>query len=176
MLPIELRGPEKTIHLSDPEPFIQTALSKFPHLDREFVTQICYEHPSRFNQILPKFDASLHTAIRATRTVKWILENVTYDHSKSIHNEWAWHVDKYLERGVGGSEVLPQMVASGIWPFPPVIVEANFAFSIGAPPYVGSPYYLIEGTHRVSYLARLFELKRVSAESSLPIIEVMRQA
>jgi hypothetical protein len=58
---------------------------------------------------------------------------VTYDDSQSIHNEWAWHVDKYLESGAGGSEVLPPMVESGVWPFPPVIVEANFAFSIEAP-------------------------------------------
>ena len=172
MLPKELHGPGKTIHSADAELFIQVALRKFPDLDREFATQICLEHPNRFNEILPNFDISIHTAIRVTRTVEWILKNVTYNRSKSIHNEWAWHVDEYLESGTGGSEVLPPMVDSGVWPFPPVIVKADFAFSIGAPEYIGTPYYLIEGTHRVSYLARLVELGRIRAEAYLPIIEV----
>lgn len=172
MLPKELFGPGKTIYATDPKRFIEAALKAFPHLDREFVTQICFEHPTRFNKLLPNFDVLLHTAQRTHRSVEWILANVTYDGSKSIHDAWAHHVDQYLKNGTGGSEVLPDMVKFGKWSFAPVIVKADFALSIGAPDYIGEPYYLIEGTHRVSYLARLHELGLITAEASLPLIEV----
>lgn len=172
MLPPELRGPGLIVHVADPSTFVDANLKRYPHLDRDFLTQICWEHPDRFDRVLPGFDPAIHKAARTPQRASWILRNVTYDESESLRDLWAWHVDRHLEQGRGASEVLVPMLANQSWPFPPVVVEASFARSLGASTDVGEPFYLIEGTHRVSYLHRLVELGRIPPQSKLELIMI----
>ena len=64
------------------------------------------------------------------------------------------------------------MMKTGTWPFPPVVIEAGFARSLGAPTYIGRPFHLIEGTHRVSYALRMMEVGLVERTKPVEIIEV----
>ncbi len=64
------------------------------------------------------------------------------------------------------------MMQTGTWEFPPVIIEAEFAVSLGAHEDVGKPYHLIEGTHRVSYARRMIEVGLANRTCSAEVIEV----
>jgi hypothetical protein len=64
------------------------------------------------------------------------------------------------------------MLQSGTWPFPPVIIEARFAVSLGAPEDIGKSYHLIEGTHRVSYARRMIEISLADRDRTVEVIEL----
>lgn len=65
------------------------------------------------------------------------------------------------------------MIKNGTWPFPPVIIEEGFARLLGAEGKIGSPYYLIEGTHRTSYARRMLELGLTATSLIVEVIEIM---
>jgi len=67
MLPAELRGPSKVIYLESPDTFLSENLVRFPNLDRDFILQVCFEHPGRFDDLLPDFDVRFHSAGGSSR-------------------------------------------------------------------------------------------------------------
>lgn len=171
MLPPELRGPEKTIAFESPDTFLAENVARFPNLDRDFILQICFEHPNRFDELLPRFDPLPHSALRIPRTAGWIYDNVRYRNDEEI-DFWFDHFDSQHASGNSSYGIFTHMNAHGTWPFPPVIVGAGFALKLGSPKNIGHPYHLIEGTHRVSYLRRMIQRGLVARESILEIIEV----
>lgn len=171
MLPAELIGPGKAIEFDSPEAFLSENRVRYPNLDPDFIVQICFEHPGRFNDLLPKFDPRRHSAVRVQRTVGWVYDNVRYENNEEL-DFWAEHFDSQLSSGKRSYEVFTHMVDHGEWPFPPVVVEASFALTLGAPRSVGRPYHLIEGTHRVSYLRRMVQLDMLPREKLVFLIEV----
>lgn len=174
MLPENLRGSGKPIGDGNAERFIQECVERYPHLDPDFISQLCYELPDHFDNVLPGFDPDIHCAVRITKQARWVLENVIYYDGRGVLDEWAWHVDRRLKNGTSASCVLESMLENGAWPFPPVVIEASLARTLG----IGTPegnYFLIEGTHRVSYLSRLVQLGRIGLDQSLEIIEIREQ-
>lgn len=171
MLPAELRGHGKAIAFESPDAFLSANRMRFPNLDPDFILQICFEHPSRFDDLLPGFEPGRHRALRIKRTAGWVYENIRYDNNQDV-DFWFNHFDSQCASGKSKYDVFTYMVSNGEWPFPPVIAEAAFAATIGAPKSIGKPYHLIEGTHRVSYLRRMIQLGLVSKERSVSIIEV----
>lgn len=174
MLPENLRGPGKLIGDDSEKRFIQECAEAYPYLDPDFISQLCYELPHHLDAVLPGFDPTLHCAVRSNRKAIWILENVIYYDGTDIRDEWAWHVDRRLAYGSFSSSVLESMVQNETWTFPPVVIEASLARALGLATPEGN-YFLIEGTHRVSYLSRLFQLGRIQPDQSLEVIEIRTQ-
>lgn len=129
-------------------------------LDHDFLSSICYEHFDRFNSMFPKFDLDRHLVIREKFTTKWIYDNVRYDNNQKLdfHSHM---IDDYLHgHNKYNYFVLQDCVNNGTWPFCPVIIEHDFGLSLGGK-NLGSPLHLIEGTHRVCFINRLYELGMV---------------
>ncbi|MFH1813742.1 MAG: hypothetical protein ABIF28_06160 [Pseudomonadota bacterium] len=99
-------------------------------------------------------------------------DNIRYDDNKDV-DFWFEQFDSQFTSGRSKSEIFTHMINHGEWPFPPVIIEAAFASTLGATERIGTPYHLIEGTHRVSYLRRMIQLELVSNDDSVAIIEVI---
>jgi hypothetical protein len=171
MLPAELRGPGKTIAFESPDEFLAENVARFPNLDPDFIVQVCFEHPNRLDELLPRFDPLLHSALRIRRAAGWIYDNVRYWSDEEI-DFWFDHFDSQHASGNSSYEIFAYMNAHGTWHFPPVIVGAGLALKLGSPKNIGHPYHLIEGTHRVSYLRRMIQRNLVARESIVEVIEV----
>lgn len=171
MLPAELEGRGKEIAFESPDVFLSANLVEYPNLDQDFILQICFEHPRRFNDLLPQFDPRCHDAKRTERTAGWVYDSIRYDDNQDV-DFWFDHFDSQLSSGRRDYKIFTHMVNHGEWPFPPVIVETAFALTLGAPEGIGKPYHLIEGTHRVSYLRRMIQLEMVSREKLVSLIEL----
>ena len=132
-------------------------------IDVDFISQICFQHFDRFNEYFPLFDLEIHSVARIEMKTKDIYENIRYDNNSKI-DFWYFHIDEYLEsRKRANCEVLLYAVQNGTWSFPPVVIKNNLARSLGCQEY-GKPFHLIEGTHRISYVKRLFELGKIEAD------------
>lgn len=174
MLPEHLHGPGLTIHFASPDivdAFLRENKDKYPNLDPDFLLQICFEHPDRFDDLLPAFDLEKHSAVRVGRSLGWVYDNVRYNRNEEP-NFWYVEFDKFRRVSCTDHEIYTHMVQTGTWPFPPVVIEAEFAVSLGAPNNIGKPYHLIEGTHRVSYARRMMEIGLANRAHSLTVIEV----
>jgi hypothetical protein len=174
MLPKALRGPEKRFRSNEDPSFVERNSAAFPFLDPDFISQICYEHPGRFDDLFPFFDVARHAAVRTTRTAAWIEANVRYEGDEEVRM-WSWHIDKDLESGEPRSPEVKHVLEHGTWPFPPVVVEASLASRLGARHAVGRPYELVEGTHRTSYFLRVLALRRIAPTSSHELIEIVER-
>ena len=51
------------------------------------------------------------------------------------------------------------------WPFPPVITGYDTGIAMGSRVELGRPFHLIEGTHRVNYINRLYEKGLIKPEA-----------
>lgn len=170
MLPELLHGPGLVLGRSPDVTFLKAATARYPELDRDFILQICYEHPARFDRYLPGFDPDIHVARRGTRNTQWIRRNIRYDRNEELDFHWS-HFNEHLAGRRSGYWVFDSMIREETWPFPPVVISESFALELGAAPQiVGGPYWLIEGTHRVSYLLRMYDIGRVSGSAEHPII------
>jgi len=173
MLPDSLHGPAKTIGFESPDAFLRANRATYPDLDPDFIIQICFEHPDRFNEYFPGFDPACHCAQRIEKTIGWVYDSVRYDGNEAV-DFWSGQFDFFRESNQQSYAVFAHMMRHRTWPFPPVIIEADFAASLGAAiERLGKPYHLIEGTHRVSYARRMLELALLTRECRVEIIEVM---
>jgi hypothetical protein len=176
MLPRELHGPGQTIAYAGSAlvtEFLQCNAERYPHLDRDFIVEICFEFPDRFDDLLPGFDVASHSAVRVVKTASWLIENVRYDRGEPV----VFHLPRFrmlMARNDANDEVLGPMIANGTWHFPPVIIESDLAVSLGAPHDIGRPYYLIEGTHRLSYLHGLVDRDMISKARELEVIQIQQ--
>lgn len=175
MLPQFLRGPGTVLYMNEDPTFVERNTEKFPHLDPDFISQICYEHYERFDDLYPGFDVKRHAAIRTRRTAAWIAENVRYTSNEDVRPMWSWHVDVFPGKGTANFPILKHILEHLTWPFPPVIIEASLAKKLAAQHEVGTPYELVEGTHRTSYLLHLLILGRVEPTSSHELIEIVER-
>lgn len=144
-------------------------------VDREFLSQICLEHYDRFNNYFPKFDLESHKIRRIHLTASEIYSDIRYDCGKHL-DFWYSHMDAFLN-GVSDSHGFPYPLlkhcgTKHTWPFPPVIIAHEFGVELGGK-NLGSLYHLIEGTHRVSFINRLFELEKVQPNSNHEFIVLM---
>jgi hypothetical protein len=121
--------------------------------------------------LLPSFDPEKHSAVRVEKSLGWVYDNVQYYHNAEL-DFWYEQFDAFRESGCTNYEIYTYMMETGTWPFPPVIIEAEFAVSLGAPKDVGKPYLLIEGTHRVSYARKMIEVGMANRICSAEVIEV----
>ena len=177
MLPKHLFGPKRVVYLNKEfaEKFINDNANKYPGLDRCFISQICFEHPDRFDQLFPEFNPEIHMANRRLVTMQWVYDNIRHDFNLKVDN-WYDHVDCRLEeKNPKAYHILKHIRENKSWPFPPVIISAEFAILLGFnKKRVGNPYYLVEGTHRVSYANRMFELNEIRSNTEMEIIEIQK--
>lgn len=131
---------------------------------------MCCEHPQRFNELFPDFELSNHTVRQIEKSAFWIRDNVRYDYSEKVRF-WDTRFDDLEKRG-SDDFIFRSIQKLQVWPFPPVVIEYHFARSLGAGESIGRPYYLIEGTHRVSYLLRALDLGWLPGDKLLPLLEV----
>lgn len=133
-------------------------------IDLDFLSSICLEHFDRFNRNFPRFDVHNHKIERVALSADQIYSDVRYDDNKPL-DFWYFQVDDYLS----GASTLnyPQLkhcIEHKQWTFCPVIVEHGFGCEFGGR-RLGSPFHLIEGTHRVSFINRLLELGDIAGDS-----------
>jgi len=159
------------IAFSDPSTFIQKNSALYPNLDPDFICQICFEHPNRFDNIFPNFDPHLHSALRTKKTMRWIYDHVRYDDNEDL-DFWFEHFDENHAKPYPKYEIYNYMIEHKNWPFPPVIIEAEFGSLLGASIKLGQPYHLIEGTHRVSYARRMQQLGLLDSSKEMDLIEI----
>jgi hypothetical protein len=146
-------------------------------IDRDFLTQICFEHGVRFDQYFPRFDLAVHTIQRRRVTASEIRDKVRYDENQRV-NFWAFQFDHYRQKPQPPKYlVFKHMTTYGTWPFPPVIINntEGFADSL-SDQSLGRPWHLIEGTHRVSYLNRMLELNLIATSSEHEILWIAAKA
>jgi hypothetical protein len=176
MLPEELTGPGLSIQFTDATEFLENARSKYPTLTEDFVLQICFEHADRFNQYFPKFSFDEHSVINRKVNAEWIRGNVRYDDNKDLTEFWRDQFNQfYKTKEACHYPIFRHMVKELTWPFPPVIVENRFGIEVlGSPMNLGSPYHLIEGTHRTSYLLTMLENRIINGGSMHDVLEIVR--
>lgn len=172
MLPRILRQTD-TIYRNDEnwEQYLEKIGSYVEKLDKDFLSQICLEHFDRFDDYFPGFDIDNHRVCRETLTTKEIYDLVRYDRGEFI-DFWYFQMDDHLA-GVSKLQypLLEYCAKHGTWNFPPVLIDGEFGETLG--PYaLGKPLHLIEGTHRVSFVNRLFELGRVGPENEHEVLVV----
>ena len=174
MLPRELHGPNKVVFWRPDaaQDFVERARVPYPHLDPDFISQICYEHPDRFDQLLPGFNVDECRAVRRARSAGWVYDFVRWDDG-DLPDMWATQFDQYLEAGNVSYPVFSHMSARGSFPFPPVVVDCDVARRLGITVVPGAPFHLVEGCHRVSYLRRMLERALVSRDSEVEVIEIV---
>lgn len=175
MLPPDLTGPSSWILHDLDCAFVQNAAQRYSELDPDFVRQICYEHPVRFNDLYPRFDVAVHGAYRIFRSAGWLYDSVREDDG-SLPDSWSGQFDGYLARGQREYFVYETMIGTGRWPFPPVIVSAETAVDLGRAENLGFPYALVEGYHRLSYMRRMVQLGLLDRDTVLDAIELREQA
>jgi hypothetical protein len=175
VLPPCLRGPGKTIDFESPAVFLAENAARFPRLDPDFILQICFEHPDRFDRLFPLFDPGVHAAVRVRVSVGWVYEMVRYDYSEEP-DFWAKQFDTFLREGEAEYSIFTSMVQTGTWPFPPVVVAAPFAAELGGDAHLGEPYHLVEGTHRVSYMRRMVQRGMLLRSSTTKVINLVSDA
>jgi hypothetical protein len=159
VLPRHLHGPGLTIRFASPgtvDTFLRDNRDRYSNLDPDFILQICFEH----------------SAVRVERSLGWVYDNVRYDHNEEL-DFWYEQFDRFRRTARAGYEIFDRMLQSGTWPFPPVIIEAQFAVSLGGPEDIGKPYHLIEGTHRVSYARRMIEIGLAERARTVEVIELV---
>jgi len=140
-------------------------------IDNDFLSQICYEHFDRFNNYFPKFDISIHKIERIKLSTKEIYENIKYYRNEKL-DFWYFQIDDYLREGKRRNyKVLKYAIENGTWEFPPVIIEIQIANKIGKGNF-GKPIHLIEGTHRISFIKRLFELEKINSDFEHELIMI----
>jgi len=178
MLPDSLKN--NTYYLSTPQgkKEWQSYLSKIgsfaQSLDKEFLSQICFEHFDRFNDYFPLFDFEKHKVIRIIKSTKEIYENIRYDDNKEL-DFWYFQVDNFLKYGERKDyDVLKYAIENKSWSFAPVIIENTLANKIGKRSF-GKPLHLIEGTHRVSFIKRLYELKLIESETKHELLYITEE-
>ncbi|MFP5245868.1 MAG: hypothetical protein ACLGH0_04165, partial [Thermoanaerobaculia bacterium] len=128
MLPRELCGPSETIAYAGAATvteFVERNVARYPHLDRDFIVEICFEHSNRFNELFPHFNVGLHSAVRVRRTASWLLENAGHEEGEPF----TFHLGRFqmlMRHNDTHDEVLGPMLANGTWHFPPVIIETDY--------------------------------------------------
>lgn len=140
-------------------------------IDRDFLSQICLEHFDRFDDYFPGFNIDRHRVCREKLTTRAIYDSVRYDKGERL-DFWYFQMDDYLA-GISKLQYpqLEHCAENGTWSFPPVLIEKTFGESLG--PYeLGGPLHLIEGTHRVSFINRLYELGKIGAEKEHEVLVV----
>lgn len=173
MLPIELTK-ESTIFKKDNEwkDFLSRIGNYADILDHDFLSQICFEHSERFDSYFPNFDINKNKIIRIKKTAFEIYNEVRYDNNRKI-DFWYFQIDEYFKNlNRNDYIVLKYLIENRTWNFPPVIIKSELANKLGNKNF-GEPIHLIEGTHRISFLNRLYELKIVKPNSKHVLLEII---
>ncbi|KOY85352.1 hypothetical protein AD998_03550 [bacterium 336/3] len=141
------------------------------HIDHDFLSQICCDHFERFNNRFPKFDLKYHKIIRIKKNTREIYDFIRYDRNEII-DFWYFQIDDFLEKGSRADyEIISYIAYNKTWHFPPVVIDAKLAIKIGVGSF-GSPIHLIEGTHRVSFLRRLYELNLIKDDAEHELLYI----
>ncbi|TGE81328.1 hypothetical protein C7Y70_13045 [Pseudoalteromonas sp. KS88] len=140
-------------------------------IDRDFLSSVCLEHFDRFNYNFPEFNINNHRLERVSFTAEQIYNEVRYCDNKPL-DFWYSQVDDYLKNT--SSLAYPELkycIENKKWSFCPVIIDHIFGCELGGR-RLGHPYHLIEGTHRVSFINRLYERNIIDASSIHELIVI----
>jgi len=179
MLPRDLQGPGKTLNFAgegEVPAFVAQAVKRYPNIHPDFITDVCFEDPDRFNDYFPNFNVSGNSVVVRHITAQWLRENVRYDDNESIEfgRFFGAHVEEYDISKSSEYPMVGDMIAKGTWPFLPVIIEHDVGVGkLGSQYDLGRPFHLIEGCHRTSYLLRMLALGYITSDSEHEILEIV---
>lgn len=174
MLPEVLYGPSLGPEDDESHAFLKAAFAAYPKLNQDFIKQACCEHPERTNHYFPNFNPDEHVVIEREVSPNWINENVRYDHSLELDDErfYGFHFKNYPNERPH-FHVYNFMIQHYTWPFPPIFVQRDFAREeLGSHDWLGTPFHLFEGCHRISYLLKMLQMKLIDGESRHTVLEI----
>lgn len=168
MLPDILFGPGIMYRGPEDEAWLKylSRIGEYAHrIDHRFLSEICYEHGQRFNDYFPDFNLDTHKIEIRSVTARQVQRYVRYDENEPV-TFWAEQFDQFRAKAHYRYPIFEHMIRNRTWPFPPVVIDNTngFATSLGMRA-LGSPWHLVEGTHRVSYLNRMLELGLITPSS-----------
>ncbi|MCC6656589.1 MAG: hypothetical protein IT512_00225 [Rhodocyclaceae bacterium] len=172
MLPPILRGPCRFDFSSKEWKEYLSLIGRYEKfVDREFLRQVTYDHFDHFNAHYPWFEIESAKFERICLTATEIYKKIRYFDGQSL-DFWYEHFDE-LRKRPQQYEIFSAMVTNLTWPFPPIALQVKMTKEVDQPlGALGKPLHLIEGTHRVSYLCRMLELKMIDAASRHEVVIV----
>lgn len=175
MLPAILNGNKLDSYSNDDMKIYFTKIKHFGKMiDPDFLTQICVDHFERFNNYFPHFDIEKCRISRIKLSASIIYNKIRYDDNEKL-DFWYIQFDTYNNELDEDEDkcLFNYMITQGTWPIPPVIIDNKNSLcnKLGFS-NAGKAYHLVEGTHRVSYLNRMFEKKLVNINSEHELIMI----
>lgn len=166
MLPPILRGPCRFDFRPEEWTAYLAGIGRYAQrVDHQFLRQVPYDHFDHFNAHYPWFDIDNVRIERINLAAADVYTKVRYFDSKPL-DFWHTQYDEFSRRKTKDYEVFKDMVTNLTWPFPPIVLRSDGARGLKQPlGNLGQPLHLVEGTHRVSYLCRMLELKMVKPMS-----------
>ncbi|MEA5509050.1 hypothetical protein VB715_04665 [Crocosphaera sp. UHCC 0190] len=172
MLPKDLCGPNQMLIDENYRDFLKNAHEKYPLLDKDFISQVCFEHPDRFNQYFPYFDINVNKILRREVVGKYLVDELRYDNGEVI-NMWKDQFDDFLNKNDYDYVIFKEMINNKKWPFPPIVIQYENALKLGCGFYANQKLCLFEGTHRISYFLRMIELNMIDEKDAVEILEIL---
>ncbi len=145
------------------ETYQEGILPLYRGIDKYFITQICHDHRDKFNREFPNFDIETHKIVRITLSAEEIYNTVRDEVGKI--NYFYHLIDQYIDgKRCFSNQLLKDCWNNKTFPFPPVITDTLSGKNFGGR-NLGSPFHLIEGNHRVSYINRMYKLGLIKGDS-----------
>ncbi|MBA6407906.1 hypothetical protein H4J63_00790 [Pseudoalteromonas sp. 5Ae-yellow] len=130
---------------------------------REFVRQVVYDHFNLHNSLYPEFDINDFEFESIYLSVKEIKNSVRYFRNEQV-DWWGEQYEEFKETNYPYI-IFEKMSENKTPPFPPVIIQES-TFSNNDGKALGSPFHLVEGTHRVSYLLHMAKIGDIEWNST----------
>jgi len=128
----------------------------------QFYRQVAYDHFDHFNEHYPNFCLDDYSIALEQLTAQEANDKIRF-FQNNVMDQWNAQFDYYEEKDQQ-YVIFQEMRKNLTPPFPPVLIETSSLIDSGWRAY-GRPLHLIEGTHRVSYLRRMLELRLIKADS-----------
>jgi len=145
-------------------------------IDHDFLKQICIDFFTDFNEKYPYFDIGKYKITRLKMTTQEIYDMIRYGENDKL-DFWYEDFDRYNKEYIPDEEeekyLFNYMRVYTTWPISPVVVDnrkllcKRLGFKNG-----GKPLHLVEGTHRISYLNRMLEIKIIDPKSEHEILMI----
>ena len=134
---------------------------------RQFYRQVPFDHFDKMNGEYFEIDLSRRKMQFVEMTVNEIADRIRYFDNKPL-DFWFESFDSFPQDNFE-YVIYENMTKNLTFPFPPIIID-SIVLESGEGRDYGHPIHLIEGTHRVSYLLRMLQLRLVEGDSKHTLV------
>lgn len=127
----------------------------------QFFRQVVYDHFDHFNHNYPSWKLGDYRFEILWMTASDAAERIRFFGNREMR-DWCWQYDEF-ERRNQDYLIFQSMYSDRTPPFPPILIDPTALFHDHH--LYGTPFHLIEGTHRVSYLIRMLERGHIAPDS-----------